>query len=76
MAKKPTKKLSAAQANVLDMACTHGNLTEGCSMQSDYGGRACTIMSLRRRGLLTVMDEPTELGRSVHAALFKHDETR
>lgn len=50
------------------MACTHGHLTQGCRVQADYGGRACTIYSLRRLGLLDVMDTPTEYGRRVHEA--------
>ena len=58
-----TKKLTTQQANVLRMACTHGHLTQGCRMQSDYGGRICTIYSLRRLGLLDAMDVPTEAGR-------------
>jgi hypothetical protein len=63
------KKLSARQAEVLGFACAHGHLSQGCRTQSDYGGLACTLASLRRRYLLNVMDEPTELGWSVYAAL-------
>lgn len=58
-----TKKLTAQQAHVLRMACTHGHLTQGCRTQSDYGGRACTIYSLKRLGLLDVMDAPTAAGQ-------------
>lgn len=56
-------KLSANQLMVLGFACTHGHLTQGCVQQSDYGARTCTIYSLRKRGLLDVMDQPTALGR-------------
>jgi len=58
--------LSANQLNVLMMACT-GNLAQGCSRRSDYGGRASTLFSLRKRGLLNEMNTPTALG----VALFE-----
>jgi hypothetical protein len=58
-------KLSANQLMVLRMACTHGHLTQGCARQSDYGARTCTIYSLRKRGLLDVMNKPTPLGREI-----------
>lgn len=57
------KKLSENQLAVLHMACTHGNLTQGCATQSDYGGRASTLLSLRRLDLLDVMNTPTDRGR-------------
>ncbi len=57
------KKLSENQLAVLHMACTHGHLTQGCRTQSDYGGRASTLLSLRRMKLLDVMNAPTEKGR-------------
>ncbi len=60
--------LSARQAQVLRLACTHGHVSQGCRTRSDYGGLAKTLASLRKRGLLNPMDEPTELGRSVYAA--------
>ena len=61
-----TKKLSAQQAYVLSLACTHGHLTQGCRSQSDYGGRSCTIYSLRRLGLLDVMNAPTDAGNEAN----------
>lgn len=62
-------KLSANQLMVLRLACTHGHLTQGCRQQSDYGARTCTIYSLRKRGLLNVMDKPTALGLETLARL-------
>lgn len=62
------KRLTKRQTDVLGKACTHGHLSQGCRTRSDYGGLACTLASLRRAGLLDVMDEPTELGRAVHQA--------
>lgn len=61
--------LSANQLMVLRFACTHGHLTQGCVQQSDYGARTCTIYSLRKRGLLDVMDKPTALGLETFAGL-------
>ncbi len=66
-----TKKLSARQLDVLAKACTHGRLEQGCRTRSDYGGLACTITSLRRAGLLDVMNEPTDLGRQTHASTLR-----
>lgn len=62
------RKLTQRQRDVLAKACTHGHLSQGCHTRSDYGGLSCTLASLRRAGLLNVMDEPTDLGRSVHQA--------
>jgi hypothetical protein len=62
-------KLSANQLMVLRLACTHGHMTQGCVQQSDYGARTCTIYSLRKRGLLDVMDKPTALGLETFARL-------
>lgn len=61
-------KLSANQLAVLEMACTHGDLSQGCRSMGDHGGRLCTIVSLRRRGLLDVMNKPTDEGRRVLSA--------
>jgi hypothetical protein len=66
--KAKEKRLSEAQKDVLAMACTHGHLSQGCRTRSDYGGRECTLTSLRRLRLLDAMNAPTEAGRAVHAA--------
>lgn len=62
--KRPSR-LTANQLHVLRLACTHGHVTQGCCGQSEFGGRASTIYSLRRRGLLDAMDQPTEAGRKL-----------
>lgn len=53
------KRLSKVQQKVLRMACTHGDVMRGCATQSHYGGRACTLRSLRRLGLLDAVDLAT-----------------
>ena len=58
-----TNKLIVAQVDVLTMACTHGNLMEGCRNGSGYGGRLCTLASLRMLGLLDAMYAPTGKGQ-------------
>lgn len=60
------KRLSKVQQKVLRMACTHGDVMRGCATQSHYGGRACTLRSLRRLGLLDAVDLATDKGRSVN----------
>ena len=62
-----TKKLTATQMDVLRMACTHGDTSQGLRTQSDYGGRACTLLSLRKLGLLDAMSAPTDAGQAAHA---------
>lgn len=57
------KKLSKNQIAVLRMACIHGDIWQGCLGSSEYGGRESTLLSLRRRGLLDVMNKPTQAGR-------------
>jgi hypothetical protein len=66
-------KLSANQLMVLGLACTHGHLTQGCLHQSEHAARTCTIYSLRRRGLLDVMNEPTPLGRETYERATPRD---
>ena len=66
-----TKKLSPRQLDVLEKACTHGHLEQDCRTSRDYVSLACTIASLRRNGLLDVINRPTELGRQTHASTLR-----
>ncbi len=61
--------LSGGQLAVLRLACTHGHLTQGCRSQRDYGYLKRTLCALRKRGLLDVMDKPTEAGLGLFARI-------
>jgi hypothetical protein len=59
--------MTASMWTVLELAARGDSLWKGCWTRSDHGGRHGTLGALRRRRLIDVDHNVTELGRELLA---------